>query len=138
MTFTELLRHPPVLIAAVGWLLAVALLTGTLIWYFKVGKKREAEFNEKQRKHATFRRALTVPIIVGSYLLPWLIKDWPEIQLRNGEMLPVKLLVCLGIYLLLYAAMVVAGRLIFGEEGRLKPKKNITQQEENHDTHPQA
>jgi len=138
MTFNELIHHPPFQIALFGSLLAVALLAGTLIWYFKVGKKREAQFNEKQRKHAAFRRVFSLFMMLGIYVWIPLTRDLPVIPLRNGDYLPIQLLICIAYPALMVAIMTILGRLIFGEEGRLKPKKNITQQEDNHDTHPQA
>jgi len=123
MSFIELLSHPPFRIVMIGCLLSFALLAGTIIWYIKVGRPREKKFNEKQKKHLAFRRALLLPVIVGSVVsTQW---DWnlPVIIMRNGEELPLKLLILLGTYLALYCAVFVAGNIIFGEEGRLKPKK---------------
>ncbi|MCL2495595.1 MAG: hypothetical protein FWE98_08110 [Oscillospiraceae bacterium] len=121
MSFAELLRHPPFRRIMSWGLMAVILLAGTLIWYFKIGKKRESQHNEKQRKHAFFRRICISLAILGAAMLPSL--NLPEIYLRNGRMLSVELLVGFGGILLFYAIIGFAGRLIFGEEGRLKPKK---------------
>jgi len=106
----------------INFLVMVAVLAGIFVWHIKVGKQREAQYNETQKKHMTFRRACAIPIVIGSIWVP-LSLDLPRIPLRNGEALPMELLIWIGIWLLLHGAMVVAGRLIFGEEGRLKPKK---------------
>ena len=126
MRFVEALREPLVLIVVLVALLTLAFSVWFVIWYFRVGYKRSADaemgYNEKQCKHLAFRRAFIIPMIVGSVLLGHLTHD-SRIPLPNGNELPVELLVLLGSQLLFWTVMHVAGRLIFGEEGRLKPKK---------------
>jgi len=124
MSFAELLRHPPFQTAMLCCLFAVALLTGAFIWYFKAGKKREAEYNDKQKKHLDFRRRFVGPMIVGIMWMPHLTRNLPKLPLRNGEELPVSLLVCVGFPVVLYTIMAVAGRLVYGGEGRLKLRKD--------------
>ena len=121
MSFIEVIRHPPFIMVLTA-LVFVVILVGFFIWYFKVGQKREEQFNEKQRKHVTFRRAFVVPIVIGPNIL-YRIIDLPKIQLQNGWELSLKFLVCMGLFSLLCVAMLVGGRLIYGEEGCLKPKK---------------
>ena len=120
MPFIEWIGQLPILYP-IEWffilvllVLPAALLTWYLIWYFKIGKKRRTQYNEAQKKYLTFRTLCYMLSFAMMQLLDLLTKGLPK---------PTRM-ICIEIPILLYLLVPVAGRLIYGEESRLRPKKD--------------
>jgi len=118
MTFDELIHYVPFQLVMIWLLLCVVLVAGGIVWYYAVTKKRESEYNEQQKKHRVFQRTYMLIVIAGAFPLPRFIYS-----LLAVESLLTNIGIIIGYYAFFTALMLVAGRLIYGEEGSINPKK---------------
>ena len=82
-----------------------------------------AQYNETQKAHVAFRGRWMALMPLWMLVSFWLTNGLPKVTLPNGEKFPLALPAAMVLYVLPIVVMYVIGRIKFGEEGSLEPKK---------------